>query len=865
MASTLMLGSTIGLAAAANYPSPFVSGGSPNVGIVFGSNAAVTDLVAAINIMDNLRLSVTGTDSSNSESSVEGGDAVILNSGSDYIYLNDELNENVQTLTNDDLSTILADGTFTDNDGTNYKYEQTLTVGPGASFAFDNSDNDLDDPALIISLPTSTSNVLYNLTVTFDNAVNFTATDSIGEEIELFGKTYSIGSSTDLNTLVLLGGSASQIIEIGETKTIVAGDKSYEVTLTGISDATSSPEAGISIDGESKVFTEGQTRSFNGGDLDVYVKDVFRTGENSGYVEIQLGADKLTLENGNAVQYGNDDDDIEGTLVTLTGATTATTKMVFSVAAEDNDVNHLLVGEEFMDPIFRSLKVNFNKVSNGPILSGHDDTSTERGYVAIEKGGNRELSLKVLGETLPFTYKGEITDDSENAIHIVEGETLLDNSYFILNSGNYHHFMEMTKVDADSSGQVTFKDLISGESYGTTSGTNHSAVQTVTISNQVYTITAVNSSSVTITSSDFATNIAVYPYLELVSDGDHRVAITDYVTVFNDATDESDKTLVLPTGTAVVTFTNLTAGDCTLAVDTDTKDVSLEVNSSAISATGINDTFTTGTVDYFIWANETGTSDGGCTAIDVKIGIESTQNVSADVPYDAPALLFVEDEDKSEDITTTKNAILLKTSDDGTYTTTLAPVFTGTSDTETFDNSDYTGYLTNFGTYVLFDSNDANQDFASWTYPKLPMRADVYIAESSATVTGGSTTTGGSGTLVGVPITDSEISSASGQNLIVVGGSCINSVAADLLDSASPLCGADFTSVTGVSSGQFLIETFARDGGTVATLVAGYNAGDTKNAATYLRTLGSTNIGTSVGMRYVGTSSTSAELITETA
>ena len=105
---------------------------------------------------------------------------------------------------------------------------------------------------------------------------------------------------------------------------------------------------------------------------------------------------------------------------------------------------------------------------------------------------------------------------------------------------------------------------------------------------------------------------------------------------------------------------------------------------------------------------------------------------------------------------------------------------------------------------------------------------------------------------------DTEISSAAGKSIVVVGGSCVNSVAASLLGSSSPLCGDDWMAQTDVGAGQFLIQTFDRAGGKVATLVAGYNAADTTNAATYLTTQ---TVDTSVGKKYIGTTATSASLV----
>jgi hypothetical protein len=125
--------------------------------------------------------------------------------------------------------------------------------------------------------------------------------------------------------------------------------------------------------------------------------------------------------------------------------------------------------------------------------------------------------------------------------------------------------------------------------------------------------------------------------------------------------------------------------------------------------------------------------------------------------------------------------------------------------------------------------------------------ADVYITSSDAVVTGGQ-----SGVMT---YTDAEVSKANGMNLIVVGGSAINSVAAELLGGA--YSEAEFTSMTGVGAGEFLIQSFDRAGET-ALLVAGYNAADTTKAATYLV---NNAVDTAVGNKYKGTSATEASLV----
>ena len=131
--------------------------------------------------------------------------------------------------------------------------------------------------------------------------------------------------------------------------------------------------------------------------------------------------------------------------------------------------------------------------------------------------------------------------------------------------------------------------------------------------------------------------------------------------------------------------------------------------------------------------------------------------------------------------------------------------------------------------------------------------AEVYITEASSTMSGST------GSLGDVLVKDTEVSSVSSKNLIIVGGSCINSAAATALGVASRTCSAAFTTATGVGSGQFLIKgvsgAFAT--GKIALVVAGYEAADTVNAAKYLTTQ---TVDTS--KEYKGTSSTSATLVT---
>jgi len=82
-----------------------------------------------------------------------------------------------------------------------------------------------------------------------------------------------------------------------------------------------------------------------------------------------------------------------------------------------------------------------------------------------------------------------------------------------------------------------------------------------------------------------------------------------------------------------------------------------------------------------------------------------------------------------------------------------------------------------------------------------------------------------------------------------------------LLGSNSALCGDAWQQATNVGSGSFLVQTFASPyaAGKIATLVAGYNAPDTTNAAMALTTQ---SVDTTVGKKYTGTVSNAITLAT---
>jgi len=168
----------------------------------------------------------------------------------------------------------------------------------------------------------------------------------------------------------------------------------------------------------------------------------------------------------------------------------------------------------------------------------------------------------------------------------------------------------------------------------------------------------------------------------------------------------------------------------------------------------------------------------------------------------------------------------------------------------TYDDGDFGAYLTRFGSYI---EHEADED--SWVKiytPKERTTYNVFVATDVSSETPSET-----GKLT---VLDSESSAYAGKNLIVVGGSAVNSVAASLLGlTGDARFGEGFTAKTSIVSGEALIEAFDHDG-KVALLVAGYDAADTTKAASYL-TSGAA-VSTDLGTKLRVTSQTEAVAIT---
>ena len=161
--------------------------------------------------------------------------------------------------------------------------------------------------------------------------------------------------------------------------------------------------------------------------------------------------------------------------------------------------------------------------------------------------------------------------------------------------------------------------------------------------------------------------------------------------------------------------------------------------------------------------------------------------------------------------------------------------------------------LTHYGAIVRDPGDNADSDRVILSIPDEQVFAKVSVLGQGMAIE--EVTEGNETTVLelgGLVILDSEISAHVDKNLILIGGSCINSATAKVLGVTYPTCGADFSLATGVTSGKYLIQSFVSpyNAEKIAIVVGGFHGEDTTRAVSDF--IASTEDFSIVGTKIVG-------------
>ncbi len=233
-------------------------------------------------------------------------------------------------------------------------------------------------------------------------------------------------------------------------------------------------------------------------------------------------------------------------------------------------------------------------------------------------------------------------------------------------------------------------------------------------------------------------------------------------------------------------------------------------------------------------------SDGAKTNDDFNIAVSGSSDISIYDDYGAKIEFSNIPSSNCRNASAASSAVTITTADSGDYddqtpaeiVLTVGAAATnevtvdsftvgGTSNPLSGEGNTVYGY-TSIGGMITYVSSSGSPDTFTYDYPKEQRLPSLYVT-SGATTTSSSV----SGDLVDVAIVDAtrldnEIANATAQNLIVVGGACVNTVAAELLGNPAN-CSEGFT------PGKAKIKLF-KNGDNIVLLVAGYSSVETRLA-----------------------------------
>jgi hypothetical protein len=740
-ASALMTGMSMGVAAAADYPAPFVSGGVANVAVVYGTGAGVSDLdfIQAGNIQESLAEYVTG-----GSVTIEGGESFTLEKSSNNFNFGNALNSPYIDLDDAEMD-FLADGVYDDGD-IDEDYTQKITLGTKTLGIFSDSDYNSKTPTLGFDWDNGDNILDYD--IEFDDAIAFE--DLEDTDFPLMGKEYYV-LDVDLSTnatITLLDSAEKVVLSEGDSVTVGGKTVSIEYIETG--------EVKLNIDGEitSKLADHGYEELDDGSY--VVVNEVMYASKETGVskVEFSIGAGKIELLDGEEIEVN--DEDVDGLVVTFDSNTELTS---LNFAWNSDGESFLTEEDALVMPLFESISLVFGGLT---FPDSPETIALETGETMTLSMGNYELPLMIIDDS--NSSKATLGEEDYPLVTVVSNVT------------NYTAGSTNTDAFLDEG-----LDLIEGARFLiTTVDTDLGDIETLYY--EVETI-------------DWDTPDVLVELTDLIGSSD---------VTFDDLTDTPD------------------VGDVTFALE-------------QVNATHVYLTFSGATLSY-----NTAISDNGMKVTLPANDFDDTEDVGTGV-----VLTFTE-ADKDEDVGAGMPFTVTVKS------TSNEKLHASVTNVSTYEDGDdmYWGHVvSDLASKINHDQTADEYEFEIEYYGG-EVTAEVMVVGGSSTVSPGESTLGN------ILVKDTEVSSVATKNLIVVGGSCINSAAAALV--GGTMCGAAWTQATGIGAGQFLIKGYEDSTITteLALLVAGYEAEDTVKATTYL-----TNKDVDTSMAYRGTTSTETAVV----
>jgi len=859
---------------------------------VIGAAAQPADVASALDVAVGLaqyaKTTTTVTGTAGAGETVTGG-AKIATSGI-YLAPNASPQAVKAIFTASDIPDLLGTKTYTTGSGGAYQFKQYLYIAgittnsnparitytrpstentPRIAFYFPGGSKGYDYK---LTFPTPVSLSTVSTQATLDSLLQGTTINLLGKDFVISAETCSTSASAPIQDITLLGGKSLVTVQSGTPQTVTSGGKDYTVTLSGVAaqtvGSTTYYTAIGDVNGEAFQLKAGDSTVLSDGTKIAAIK-VFqgKTGA-ADFATIAVGADQIKLASAGTVTRGTT------TVPELTATITqsATSLSAIQIAYTPQSDIYMNVGDSLTDPFASAFSIKFNS-----IVPDFTDTVNRQTISFVPSGYNMLLTYKNADDAEKqmyslYTSDGSTwgwyaaavsstgTDNSYRDVVYEEGLNIsaVDQDYFVIQKAGFSHTMQFTAF-TPSTNELDFTDE-SGNTLTVTA--NNSAIY----SGQADLIVDGNTYKVAIVSN--STSGSSQKLINVDLNGDGYIAGTatgGYSSVGTLGTSYSYLVPKLVTsGQGGLYFYNgnqsgtltgiawsyprLGFGGIRLVNNSATVTVSYYSAGTTPAWTNFTTAITpntTGNVAGQTYALAS-TADSGAY-VDIYVNITNTSGV---LTYNV-ALGTT-----NANMQTAKGFVLVEEAQEGgtTHNWLYFPVAWDSTNSRTYVNtpvSDDALFITSaaniLGTSTQYRMMDTYGSLVDWAasalggsatvkYPDVFTYGNVYVLGPTGTIS----TSGVVGATTAdklLPITgdivklDTEVSASdkTSNDLIIVGGPCINTLAADVLGKTYPACGASsgMTSNTGLI--QLFVDKYAT--GKSALLIAGWEAAQTDLAS----------------------------------
>ena len=863
-AGVAMVGATIMGAMAydlATYPAPFITNGVFSGKIVIGANAQAADTIGAVAIgtglqaeaVSNVPVNIPGATGQVSLS----GDTFRLASGSNRLELRRAIGDLVDTVTGSDLQGLTSGHLSTsagDTDYNQYIHLKDITSGTdslqqmGVNYVTNDAEVmgdylvvDVGKPFMEweINFPSGFESSTYDAN---SGATTAWASGSASELKDLEDETFnimgqdftvvqaSVTSAKGLHML-LMGGSAPLNLKEGETQTVTINGVDHEVSLMFVSNpsgSNSQVQAKFMVDNEeTRALNSGDTETLAGG-LQIGVRDIL-VNSQGGVASIFLGAHKIVLDSpaldgsfGGTIKI--DQETASDGEVAVQGQFTDSTDATFRI----NDIKYQLTMDATSSSTayvpqgngIRALMYRPAELISDAFNIKYEglENATTNAFTVLPEGSDRYrvTFTNIQGQTYTFPYVSNQNGvwrfgDQNYAFVFVTPAASTDynvgrNDYFVVSNGGVSPDTSVTNVlryqSYDrSSNTVSFNDLSTGAQNqvvltATGSTTNASAQWPASgnlyVGGHTYTVFANDINSATLAGATplLAVDLQGQGF---TADKGMRVDLTLWGGVIVDLGAAMDVG-----GNASNTVTWLNDGyleNISTTNTADTVNMSMSVLAKNFADQGTSPVATT--------------IEGQSVTLGEGLSWQVLQSGSASNPQ--------------VDLSTSKNSYF------GPHENSASLYSEFVLDQkDPSSNSDHKVGMTDWGIRVddYKPSDTTTPGSLTLQVPQSEEFAQVFMTMGSSTssnTTGGATAQQVNPIAVGYAVLDKDAPALGSENMIVVGGPCVNTVAAALMGNP-----ADCT--TGFTAGTAMIQSYEQNG-KVAILVAGYDSQDSLGAA----------------------------------